>query len=40
MNIINLKTVKKYFPIPEPKITKFARLSGLDGKTKMSKSLG
>jgi tryptophanyl-tRNA synthetase len=27
------------FPIPEPKITKFARLPGLDGKAKMSKSL-
>lgn len=31
---------KKIFPVPEPKITKFARLPGLDGKTKMSKSLG
>jgi tryptophanyl-tRNA synthetase len=31
---------KKIFPMPEPKITKFARLPGLDGKTKMSKSLG
>jgi tryptophanyl-tRNA synthetase len=31
---------KKIFPIPEPKITKFARLPGLDGKAKMSKSLG
>jgi tryptophanyl-tRNA synthetase len=30
---------KKIFPIPEPKITKFARLPGLDGKAKMSKSL-
>ena len=30
---------KAIFPIPEPKITKFARLPGLDGKTKMSKSL-
>lgn len=28
------------FPEPSPKITKFARLVGLDGKTKMSKSLG
>ncbi|NTU52541.1 MAG: tryptophan--tRNA ligase [Chlorobiaceae bacterium] len=28
------------FPEPEPKITKFARLVGLDGKAKMSKSLG
>ena len=28
------------FPEPEPKITKFSRLLGLDGKTKMSKSLG
>jgi tryptophanyl-tRNA synthetase len=27
------------FPIPEPKITQFARLPGLDGKAKMSKSL-
>jgi len=25
---------------PEPKITKFSRLVGLDGKAKMSKSLG
>ncbi|MCX6165659.1 MAG: tryptophan--tRNA ligase [Ignavibacteriae bacterium] len=31
---------RKIFPIPEPKITKFARLPGLDGKAKMSKSLG
>ena len=30
---------KEIFPIPEPKITKFARLPGLDGKAKMSKSL-
>jgi tryptophanyl-tRNA synthetase len=36
----SLKNDKKIFPIPEPKITKFARLPGLDGKTKMSKSLG
>jgi tryptophanyl-tRNA synthetase len=28
------------FPEPEPKITKFSRLVGLDGKAKMSKSLG
>ena len=28
------------FPEPEPKLTKFARLSGLDGNAKMSKSLG
>jgi tryptophanyl-tRNA synthetase len=28
------------FPEPEPKLTKFARLSGLDGNSKMSKSLG
>jgi tryptophanyl-tRNA synthetase len=28
------------FPEPEPKITKFSRLLGLDGKAKMSKSLG
>ena len=27
------------FPVPVPKITKFARLPGLDGKAKMSKSL-
>ena len=33
------KDGKKIFPIPEPKITKFARLPGLDGKAKMSKSL-
>jgi tryptophanyl-tRNA synthetase len=31
---------KKIFPVPEPKITNFARLPGLDGKSKMSKSLG
>lgn len=30
---------KKVFPVPEAKITKFARLPGLDGKAKMSKSL-
>ncbi len=30
---------KLIFPVPEPKITKFARLPGLDGKAKMSKSL-
>ena len=30
---------RQIFPIPEPKITKFARLPGLDGKAKMSKSL-
>lgn len=28
------------FPEPEPKLTKFARLPGLDGKMKMSKSAG
>lgn len=28
------------FPEPEPKLTKFARLAGLDGNQKMSKSLG
>ncbi len=28
------------FEEPEPKITRFSRLAGLDGKTKMSKSLG
>jgi len=28
------------FPEPEPKLTKFSRLPGLDGKAKMSKSLG
>lgn len=28
------------FPEPEPKLTKFARLVGLDGNAKMSKSLG
>ncbi len=28
------------FEEPDPKITKFSRLAGLDGKTKMSKSLG
>lgn len=30
---------KKVFPVPEAKITRFARLPGLDGKAKMSKSL-
>lgn len=30
---------KNIFPIPDAKITKFARLPGLDGKAKMSKSL-
>jgi len=30
---------KSIFPVPEPMITKFARLPGLDGKAKMSKSL-
>lgn len=30
---------KKVFPVPEAKITDFSRLPGLDGKTKMSKSL-
>ena len=30
---------KSVFPVPEAKVTKFARLQGLDGKTKMSKSL-
>jgi len=34
-----VKDGEKIFPIPEPKITKFARLPGLDGKAKMSKSL-
>ncbi|MFQ5631566.1 MAG: tryptophan--tRNA ligase, partial [bacterium] len=33
-------TYGKVFPEPEVKLTKFARLTGLDGKTKMSKSLG
>jgi tryptophanyl-tRNA synthetase len=28
------------FPEPEPRLSKFARLPGLDGDTKMSKSLG
>lgn len=28
------------FPVPEPMLTKFARLPGLDGNAKMSKSLG
>jgi tryptophanyl-tRNA synthetase len=32
--------VGEVFPEPEPKITKFSRLVGLDGKAKMSKSLG
>jgi len=30
----------RVFPEPEPKLTKFARLTGLDGNAKMSKSLG
>ncbi len=30
----------RVFPEPEPKLTKFARLAGLDGNAKMSKSLG
>lgn len=34
---LNGKTV---FPIPEPLVTNFARLPGLDGQSKMSKSLG
>jgi len=33
-------TIGEVFPEPEPKITKFSRLVGLDGKAKMSKSLG
>ncbi|MCF8217121.1 MAG: tryptophan--tRNA ligase [Chlorobium sp.] len=33
-------TIGDVFPEPEPKITKFSRLVGLDGKAKMSKSLG
>ncbi|MBM3163463.1 MAG: tryptophan--tRNA ligase [Chlorobi bacterium] len=32
--------LEEVFPEPEPKITKFSRLLGLDGKAKMSKSLG
>lgn len=32
--------IGEVFPEPEPKITKFSRLLGLDGKAKMSKSLG
>ncbi len=31
---------KNVFPMPEPKLTKFARLPGLDGNAKMSKSVG
>ena len=34
------KTYGKVFPEPRPKLTKFSRLPGLDGKSKMSKSLG
>ncbi len=34
------RLVENVFPEPEPKLTKFARLAGLDGKQKMSKSLG
>ena len=33
-------TFKNIFPEPEARLTKFARLSGLDGNQKMSKSLG
>lgn len=33
-------TFGQVFPEPEVKLTKFARLTGLDGKAKMSKSLG
>ncbi len=33
-------TLGEVFPEPAPKITKFSRLMGLDGKAKMSKSLG
>jgi tryptophanyl-tRNA synthetase len=33
------KSGRNIFPVPEPKITDFARLPGLDGKAKMSKSL-
>lgn len=33
-------TYGKVFPIPEAKLTAFARLPGLDGNTKMSKSAG
>lgn len=32
--------IGEVFPEPAPKITKFSRLLGLDGKAKMSKSLG
>ena len=32
--------IGEVFPEPEPKITKFSRLLGLEGKAKMSKSLG
>lgn len=35
-----LENGREIFPIPEPKLTKFSRLPGLDGKAKMSKSLG
>jgi tryptophanyl-tRNA synthetase len=31
---------KEVFPMPEPKLTKFPRLPGLDGDAKMSKSAG
>ena len=34
------KQYGKVFPEPEPLLTKFARLPGLDGNAKMSKSLG
>jgi tryptophanyl-tRNA synthetase len=34
------KTWGNIFPVPRVKLTRFARLPGLDGKNKMSKSLG
>ncbi|NTU90388.1 MAG: tryptophan--tRNA ligase [Chlorobiaceae bacterium] len=33
-------SIGEVFPEPAPKVTKFSRLVGLDGKAKMSKSLG
>ncbi|MEI6847875.1 MAG: tryptophan--tRNA ligase [Chlorobiaceae bacterium] len=39
-NLYQHPLIGSVFPEPAPKITKFSRLLGLDGKTKMSKSLG
>jgi len=36
----NLDDGKEIFPVPNPKLTNFARLPGLEGDAKMSKTLG